>query len=264
MDSMLQKHNIYGANYDSDYDYLENNWVAVITNDRNLRELERVKMQLQFGNIDTKALVDSGSVCKICYKNLANAVVLSNKDKYWTKPSELQDLKTFLNDLIMIIGVFNITAKCNDWLAKDAKVTVVEDRCRKGSNPTSWNIHKSVKTSIKYYQKSCSDKIDIFPRIIAIERDKILKLAIYSKILNKFVHKNIYQMPNIDNLTDRTQKKFQNKCFKQNSKFFNIGFEVRLPSVKFRPRSLTPLQIQNFKWGMYRHISFHNRILWSY
>ena len=71
VDSMLQKHNIYDANCGSDYDNLDNNCVAVIANDENLREVEPVNLQMQFGNLETKALVDSGSVCKITLKNLA-------------------------------------------------------------------------------------------------------------------------------------------------------------------------------------------------
>ena len=71
IDSMLQKHNIYDANCGSIYDNLDDNCVAVIANDENLREVEPVNMQKQFGNVETKALVDSGSVCKIILKNLA-------------------------------------------------------------------------------------------------------------------------------------------------------------------------------------------------
>ena len=41
--------------------------------------------------------------------------------------SGLQDFKTFSNELITIVGVTNATVKCNDWSAKDVKVTIVED-----------------------------------------------------------------------------------------------------------------------------------------
>ena len=51
---MQSKNNIYDANYDSDYDDLENNCVAVITHDHKFREVEPVNVQVHFGKIETK------------------------------------------------------------------------------------------------------------------------------------------------------------------------------------------------------------------
>ena len=48
-------------------------------------------------------------------------------------------------------------------------------------------------------------EISYFIIVITVKRDKIVKLALDSKILNKSIHKNIYQMPNIDNLIDTIQ-----------------------------------------------------------
>ena len=45
---------------------------------------------------------------------------------------------------------------------------------------------------------SCSDKNFISPIVITVKRDKTVKLALDSKILNKSIHKNKYQMPNVD------------------------------------------------------------------
>ena len=47
-----------------------------------------------------------------------------------------------------------------------------------------------------------SDKIFISPIVITVKKDKFVKLALDSKILNKSIHKNKYQMPNIDSLID--------------------------------------------------------------
>ena len=49
---------------------------------------------------------------------------------------------------------------------------------------------------------SCSDKNFISPIVTTVKRDKTVKLALDSKILNKSIHKNKYQMPNNDNLID--------------------------------------------------------------
>ena len=48
--------------------------------------------------------------------------------------------------------------------------------------------------------KECSDQNFISPIVITVKKDKSVKLALDSKILNKAIHKNKYQLPNIDNL----------------------------------------------------------------
>ena len=48
----------------------------------------------------------------------------------------------------------------------------------------------------------CSDKNFISPIVITIKRDKTIKLAMDSKVINKAIHKNKYQMQNIDCLMD--------------------------------------------------------------
>ena len=50
--------------------------------------------------------------------------------------------------------------------------------------------------------QECSDKIFISPIVITVKKDKSVKLALDSKILNKSIHKNKYQMPKIDSLID--------------------------------------------------------------
>ena len=44
IDNMLKKHNIYGATYYSYFDELEDNCVAVITNDQTQIEIEQVSV----------------------------------------------------------------------------------------------------------------------------------------------------------------------------------------------------------------------------
>ena len=79
------------------------------------------------GNTCTKALVDSGSVCTIVNKSLADKVVSECKESYWVQSPEIHDLKTFSNDIIKIVGVINTSIKCNGWIAKGVDVTVGED-----------------------------------------------------------------------------------------------------------------------------------------
>ena len=89
--------------------------------------MEPVNLDIFVGITKTKALVDSGSVCTIINKSVANTVVSECKESYWVQSLELHDLKTFSNDIIKIIGVINTSIKCNDWVATGVDVTVVED-----------------------------------------------------------------------------------------------------------------------------------------
>ena len=50
--------------------------------------------------------------------------------------------------------------------------------------------------------QECSDKNFISPIVITVKKDKSVKAALDSKVLNKAIHKNKYQMPNIDSLID--------------------------------------------------------------
>ena len=47
---------------------------------------------------------------------------------------------------------------------------------------------------------NCSDQFFISPIVITVKKDKSIKIALDSKILNKALHKNKYQMPNIVSL----------------------------------------------------------------
>ena len=84
-------------------------------------------MDISIGNTKAKGLVDSGSVCTIINKNLATTVVSGCKESFWLQSPEMHDLKTFSNDLIKIIGVIKTSIKCNNWVASEVDVTVVDD-----------------------------------------------------------------------------------------------------------------------------------------
>ena len=47
---------------------------------------------------------------------------------------------------------------------------------------------------------NCSDQFFISPIVITVKKDQSIKISLDSKILNKAIHKNKYQMPNIDSL----------------------------------------------------------------
>ena len=54
IETIMQKHSIYDANYDSDYDDFDDNCVAVISDGNSIREVEPKNMHIRFGNTETK------------------------------------------------------------------------------------------------------------------------------------------------------------------------------------------------------------------
>ena len=59
IDRLLQKHSIYDANYDSDYDDYDDNCVATISINNKTRKVEPANINICIGNTSRKDLVDS-------------------------------------------------------------------------------------------------------------------------------------------------------------------------------------------------------------
>ena len=57
---------------------------------------------------------------------------------------------------------------------------------------------------------SCSDEHFIPPIVITVKKDQSIKLELDSKVLIKAIHKNKYQMPNIDKIIDSISQHFKN------------------------------------------------------
>ena len=266
--------------------------------------MEPVKIDICIGNTQTKALVDSESVCTIINKIHANTVVSKCKGSFWVQSPEIHDLKTFLMT-IKIIGVIKTSIKCNDWVVTDVNVTVVEDGHRPiigrdlfpklGFSLTQSKqvanvdqnkcliknqiafdfpglisiIGKSLKHSVKSkfhkhftptHQKgrrvpinlqplvndeikkllaekhiiklnSCSDKNFISPIVITV------KLALDSKILNKYIHKNKYQMPNIDNLIDTIRQNLNTNASQETAYFSTLDLKYSYSQPNLDPET---------------------------
>ena len=68
---------------------------------------------------------------------------------------------------------------------------------------------------------SCSDKQFISPIVITVKKDQSIKLAMDSKQINKAIHKNKYQMPNIDVLLDNVAQSAQEGNGKPGTTYFS-------------------------------------------
>ena len=291
--------------------------VAVISDSDNIREVEPVNVNIRIGNTEMEALVDSGSVCTIINRILANAVVLISQESFWVQSPENHDLKSFSDELIETIVVINTSMKCNDCAAVNFNVTVVEDghrpiigrdlvlqlRSNIDQNQClikkkiafifpgliSW-IGKSLKQTVnstfhKYFtpthQKgrrvpinlqplvstelkkllgeehiiklnSCFDKSFISPIVITVKRD------LDSKILNKSMHKNKYQMPNIDHLIATTQHNLNTNASHEAAYFSMLYLKYANSQLKLNPETSRHCNFKIFNGegtGTYRFIT---------
>ena len=83
--------------------------------------------------------------------------------------------------------------------------------------------------------QECSDKNFISPIVITVKKDKSVKLALGSKILNKAIHKNKYQMPNIDSLIDSISQHINNSNLGDNVYFSTIDLKYAYSQLKLHP-----------------------------
>ena len=67
---------------------------------------------------------------------------------------------------------------------------------------------------------SCLDKCFISPILVTVKKDQTIKLALDSKILNKAIHKNKYQMSNIDTLIESISQQVSAPA-SQNTTYFS-------------------------------------------
>ena len=72
----------------------------------------------------------------------------------------------------------------------------------------------------------CSDKYFVSPIVITVKKDGSVKLALESRELNKQVHKNKYQMPNIEELMDTVGQTISEKI--RRHIFHHNGFNIRI------------------------------------
>ena len=72
-------------------------------------------------------MVDSGSVCSLNTKNLANRILISTTFARGINTKLDRDLKTFSNEPLKVLGKILTTVTYNDWTCEHACLTVVED-----------------------------------------------------------------------------------------------------------------------------------------
>ena len=79
---------------------------------------------------------------------------------------------------------------------------------------------------------SCSDEHFISPIVITVKKDQSIKLALDSKVLNKAIPKNKYQMPNIDMLIDTISQHLTNTQNGQQAYFTTLDLKYAYSQLK--------------------------------
>ena len=85
--------------------------------------------------------------------------------------------------------------------------------------------------------QECSDPDFISPIFITVKKDKSVKLAIDSKVLNKAIHKNKYQMPNIDSLIDSISQHINDSNLGENIYFSMIYLQYAYNQLNLQPET---------------------------
>ena len=83
--------------------------------------------------------------------------------------------------------------------------------------------------------QECSDKNFFSPIVITVKKEKSVKLALHSKVLNEAIHKNKYQMPNIDSLIDSISQHINDSNQDDNVYFTTIDLKYAYSQLKMHP-----------------------------
>ena len=83
--------------------------------------------------------------------------------------------------------------------------------------------------------QECSDKNFISLIVITVKKDKSVILALDSKVLNKAIYKNKYQMPNIDSLIDSISQHINDSNQGDNVYFSTIDLKYAYSQLKLHP-----------------------------
>ena len=84
---------------------------------------------------------------------------------------------------------------------------------------------------------SCSDKNFISPIVITVKSDKTVELALESKILNTSIHKNKYQMPNVDKLNDTIQQNLNTNASQEKPNFSTLDLKYAYSQLNLDPET---------------------------
>ena len=113
---------------DSNLHSLDDNMVASIAS--NTVQIQPKNTILQNGNTKVGLFLDSGSACRILNESLATEVINNSALARWMTTTAAQELKTFANEPIPVIGMMQAPIERNGWRIEEAKFVVIRDRLK--------------------------------------------------------------------------------------------------------------------------------------
>ena len=108
-------------------DYLSSDDIMVASIASNAIQIEPKNTTLQIRNTQVGLLIDSGSACSILNESLATEVVNNSILARWLSTAPAQELKTFANEPIPVIGMMQAPIESNGWRIEDVEFVVVKD-----------------------------------------------------------------------------------------------------------------------------------------
>ena len=86
---------------------------------------------------------------------------------------------------------------------------------------------------------SCSEEHFISPIVITVKKDRSINLALDSVALNKAINKNMYQMPNIENLLDGVAEVLTDPKTKHMEQWFSsIDLKYAYSQLRLHPDTM--------------------------
>ena len=118
----------YNPQCGSCYDNSDDNMVSGIAS--TTVQIEHKNTILQIGNTQVGLLVDSGSVCSILTESLATEVINNSTLSRWLTTATAQEIKTFANEPIPVIGMMQTPVESNVWWIEDAEFVLVRNELK--------------------------------------------------------------------------------------------------------------------------------------
>ena len=116
-------------------------------------------------------------------------------------------------------------------------------------------IHRLINEGHIIKLQECSDKYFVSPIVITVKKDGSIKLALESRELNKQLHKNKYQMPNIDELIDGVSQTIAEKKIGE-CILYNIGFHICVRTSRIRTKNKRAMQFLTSRRKIHGELSF--------
>ena len=94
---------------------------------------------------------------------------------------------------------------------------------------------QTTETKIAKHSNDVKRQKRVTPIVTTVKKDKSVKLALDLKILNKAIHKNKYQMPNIDSLIDAISQHINDSKHGENVYFSTIDLKYAYSQLNLHP-----------------------------